>query len=98
MNEQLFVTIAVGPMLSLIVVLAGYIVQNVNLNARIAEVRADLNITNTRFGELRTELKDVMQAEFRAIRAEMEKNQSELLARFAELDHRVSRLEQIVRK
>jgi hypothetical protein len=98
MNEQLFVTIAVGPMLSLIIVLAGYIVQNVNLNARIAEVRADLNITNTRFGELRTELKDVMQAEFRAIRAEMEKNQSELLARFAELDHRVSRLEQIVRK
>jgi hypothetical protein len=63
--------------------LAGYIVQNVNLNARIAEVRADLNITNTRFGELRTELKDVMQAEFRAIRAEMEKNQSELLAKFA---------------
>jgi uncharacterized metal-binding protein len=86
MNEQLFVTIAVGPMLSLIIVLAGYIVQNVNLNARIAEVRADLNITNTRFGELRTELKDVMQAEFRAIRAEMEKNQIELLAKFAGLD------------
>jgi hypothetical protein len=40
MNEQLFVTIAVGPMLSLIIVLAGYIVQNVNLNARIADVRA----------------------------------------------------------
>jgi hypothetical protein len=86
MNEQLFVTIAVGPMLSLIIVLAGYIVQNVNLNARIAEVRADLNITNTRFGELRTELKDVMQAEFRAIQALMEKNQIELLAKFAGLD------------
>ena len=39
---------------------------------------------NTRFGELRGELKDLMQAEFRAIRAE--------------LDHRASRLEQIVRK
>jgi uncharacterized metal-binding protein len=73
-------------MLSLIIVLAGYIVQNVNLNARIAEVRADLNITNTRFGELRTELKDVMQAEFRAIQALMEKNQIELLAKFAGLD------------
>jgi len=95
MNEQLFVTIAVGPMLSLIIVLAGYIVQNVNLNARIAEMRSD---TNIRFAELRSELRDVMQAEFRAIRAEMEKNQSELLAKFAELDHRVSRLEQIVRK
>lgn len=35
---------------------------------------------NIRFGE---ELRDVMQAEFRAIRAEMEKNQSELLAKFA---------------
>ena len=77
MNEQLFVTIAVGPVLSLIIVLAGYIVQNVNPNARIGEVRADMNI---RFGE---ELRDVMQAEFRAIRAEMEKNQSELLAKFA---------------
>jgi hypothetical protein len=87
MNEQLFVTIAVG----LIIVLAGYIVQNVNLNARIGEVRADMN-------GLRGELKDLMQAEFRAIRAELEKNQSELLAKFAELDHRVSRLEQIVRK
>lgn len=53
---------------------------------------------NTRFGELRGELKDLMQAEFRAIRAEVEKNQSELLAKFAELDHRASRLEQIVRK
>jgi hypothetical protein len=51
---------------------------------------------NTRFGELSGELKDLMQAEFRAIRAE--KNQSELLAKFAELDHRASRLEQIVRK
>ena len=40
MNEKLFVTIAVGPMLSLIIVLAGYIVQNVNLNARIVDVRA----------------------------------------------------------
>jgi len=78
-------------MLSLIIVLAGYIVQNVNLNARIGEVRADMNT-------LRCELKDLMQAEFRAIRAEMEKNQSELLSKFAELDHRVNRLEQIVRK
>jgi len=40
MSEQRFVTIAVGPVLSLIIVLAGYIVQNVNLNARIGEVRA----------------------------------------------------------
>jgi Skp family chaperone for outer membrane proteins len=91
MNEQLFVTIAVGPMLSLIIVLAGYIVQNVNLNARIGEVRADMSTLRSEvradMHTLRNELKDVMQAEFRAIRAEMEKNQSELLAKFAALDH-----------
>jgi hypothetical protein len=71
MNEQPFVTIAAGPMLSLIIVLAGYIVQNVN---------------------------HPMQAEFRVIRAAMEKNQSELLAKFADLGNRLAGLEQIVRK
>jgi hypothetical protein len=52
MNGQLFVTIAVGPILSLIIVVAGYIVQNVNLNARIADVRADMNTLRAKFAEL----------------------------------------------
>lgn len=53
---------------------------------------------HTRFGALRSKLKDVMQAEFRAIRAGREKDRSEFLATFAELGHRLSRLEQIARK
>jgi ATP/maltotriose-dependent transcriptional regulator MalT len=98
MHEQVLVTIAAGPLLSVLVVLAGYIFRNANLNARIAEVRADLNTTDTRFGGLGSELQDVMQAEFRATRAVMAKNQSELLSKFARLDRLLAGLEQIVRK
>jgi len=90
-NQQLYLTIAVAPILSLVIVLAGYIVQNVNLNARVAEIKGDMrdlfNANGTMF-----------QAELRAIRAEMAKDQSELLHKFADLDQRINRLEQIVRR
>lgn len=39
-NQQLYLTIAVAPILSLVIVLAGYIVPNVNLNARVADINS----------------------------------------------------------
>jgi len=83
-NQQLYLTIAVAPILSLVIVLAGYIVQNVNLNARVAEIKGDM--------------RDLLNAHTAALRAEMSRNHSELLGKFAELDHRLNRLEQIARR
>jgi hypothetical protein len=86
MNEQLLLTVTVGPVLSLVVVIAGYIVQNSNLNARMAEI-------NSRMLEMKSDIRELLSAHSAALRAEMEKNQSELLGKFAELDRRVDRLE-----
>ena len=104
-NFQFFLTMAVAPVMSLVIVLAGYIVQNSNLNARAAEIRSGIN---DRMDDLRTELKDLLRAELGAIRAEMARNnselllairaemarnQSEILGKLAELDRRISPLE-----
>ena len=78
-DAQLYLTVAVAPALSLMIVLAGYIVQNSNLNARIAEMRTDF--------------RDLLRAELSAIRAEMARTHSELLSKFADLDRRLSALE-----
>jgi len=85
-DAQLYLTVAVAPVLSLVIVLAGYIVQNSNLNARIAEIRSD-------FRDLLRAEREVFRAELSAIRAEMARNHSELLSKFADLDRRLSALE-----
>lgn len=86
MTDQFIIAIAVAPVLSLVIVVAGYIVQNSNLNARTSEIRSDIE---HRF----TDFRDIVRAELSAIRAEMTKNQSEVLAKFAELDQRLSAVE-----
>ena len=50
---QIVLATVVAPVTSLMIVLAGYIVQNNNLNARTAEIR--------------TEIKDLLRAELAAI-------------------------------
>ena len=106
--------------MSLIVVVAGCIVQDLNLKHQASELRADLDRrlgrmdrpwgdmhgriaetkadTNACFTEMRSEFKDVMQAEFRAMRADMQRHHRELLARFDLTIDRVARLEQVVRR
>ena len=55
MNEtQFLMAMAVAPIMSLVIVVAGYIVQNSNLNARA--------------GEIRSEFRDLLRAELAAIR------------------------------
>lgn len=95
MNDtQFYVAIAIAPALSLLIVLGGIIIQNVNLNARLGELRTDIagrftdlagrfDDTNSRIGDVRD-----------LLRAEMAKNHSEMLHRFADLDSRLTRLEQ----
>ena len=90
-NQQLYLTIAVAPVLSLAIVLAGYIVPNLNLNARVAEIKGDIR-------DLLNAHTAAIQAELRSTRADMAKDHSELLHKFADLDQRINRLEQIVRR
>jgi hypothetical protein len=76
MNElQFHIALAVAPVLSLMIVIAGYVVQNNNLNVRVAEMRADF--------------RDVLRAELGAVRAEAAKNHSEVLFKLAELENRI---------
>ena len=100
-TEQLVLTIAVAPVLSLVIVLAGYIVQNTNLNARTSDMRSDLN---ARTNEMRTDfdkrlttelsaIREVLRAELSATRAEMSRNHSEAMHKFADLDQRLTRIE-----
>ena len=84
MNEQLMVTIAAGPVLSLVVVISGYIVQNANLNARMIEVNARMAEMNSRMSELKADLRELMNANTATLRAEIAKSHSEMLLKFAE--------------
>jgi hypothetical protein len=85
-DTQFIVTMAVAPALSLVIVLAGYIVQNANLGARIAELDS---VMDHRFADFR----EILRAELAALRAEMKRSHSELLGRFADLDGRMARRE-----
>ena len=78
-ETQFYVSVAVMPTVTIIIVLIGVLLNNTNMNARVSDLRGEMN---ARFEDLRD-----------ALRAEMSKNHSEMLAKFAELDSRLSRLE-----
>ena len=93
-NTQFLVTIALAPAMSLVIVLAGYIVQNNNLNARTSELRNELkDLLRAELGAIRAEMARNNSELLLAIRAEMARNQSEILGKLAELDRRISPLE-----
>ena len=89
-ETQFYVSVAVMPTVTIIIVLIGVLLNNTNMNARVNDLRGDMNARvedlrdemNARIGELRDTL-----------RAEMSKNHSEMLTKFAEVDNRLSRLE-----
>ncbi len=78
-ETQFYVSVAVMPTVTVIIVLIGVLLNNTNMNARLNDLRGEMN---ARFEDLRN-----------ALRAEMSKNHSEMLAKFAELDSRLYRLE-----
>jgi len=85
--EQIqLIAMAVGPVATLIVVFLGVLFQNRHVDTRISDL-------DTRISDL-TRSMDLRFADTKeTLRAEMRANQSELLAKFAELDNRLSRLE-----
>ena len=89
-ETQFYVSVAVMPTVTIIIVLIGVLLNNTNMNARLNDLRGDMNL---RFEDLRNEMNARIGELRDTLRAEMSKNHSEMLTKFAELDSRLSRLE-----
>ena len=85
-ETQFYVSVAVAPTVTIIIVLIGVLLNNTNMNARFGDMSA-------RFDDLRSEMNARFEDIRETLRAGMAKNHSELLLKFAELDRRLSRLE-----
>ena len=96
-DTQFYISVAVMPTVTIIIVLIGVLLNNTNMNARLSDMNtnmnARLNDMNGRFDDLRSEMNARIGELLDTLRAEMSKNHSEMLAKFAELDSRLSRLE-----
>ena len=122
---QFYVSVAVLPTVTILAVLIGLLVNNYQINARLTDLRADINTrfaeigarfnqiddrfrdidsriselsariteTNANTGVRINEMSSRMDDLHDSLRTEMSKNQSELLARFDEVERRVTRLE-----
>ena len=73
------IAMAIGPVATLIVVMLGVFVQNRHVDVRI--------------NDLKELLRAEIRAEFAELRAEMRAQHSDLLGKFAELDTRLTRIE-----
>ena len=89
-ETQFYVSVAVMPTVTVIIVLIGVLLNNTNMNARLNDLRGDMNL---RFEDLRNEVNARIGELRDTLRAEMSKNHSEMLTKFAELDSRLYRLE-----
>jgi hypothetical protein len=91
--KQDAISMALANMPTLIVVLIGILINNHRFNDLSANVNNRLNDISARFSDRLGDLSRRIDDTRDVLRAEMAKNQSELLMKFAELDQRVSRLE-----
>ncbi|MCX6592138.1 MAG: hypothetical protein NTZ56_11485 [Acidobacteria bacterium] len=97
MDGQQILVLTVGPISTLVIVMVGVLLNNNRLaslessvNARFASMESHFN---SRLGSMETQFNTRLNDMRDVLRAEMAKNHSELLMKFAELDHRISRLE-----
>jgi hypothetical protein len=97
LNEtQFYISVAVMPVTTIIIVLIGVLLNNANLNARFADMNARFGDMNGRFGDMDrrfADLKDLIQAYSDRQDANLRRVEDELLGKFAELDTRLSRIE-----
>ena len=99
MNQQMLMIYLplLTPLATLAIVMVGFLYNN----SRLSDFRSSMGDMRSSMGDMRTELRgsmndmrDMLRAEMRVLQTTMEKNHSELLGKFAELDTRVSRIEQ----
>jgi len=81
MNQQMLAIYLplLTPLATLAIVMVGFLYNN----SRLSDFRSSIG-----------DMRDMLRAEMRVLQTIMEKNHSELLGKFAELDTRVSRIEQ----
>ena len=92
MNQQQLLVLylpLLSPLATLAIVMVGFLYNN----SRLSDLRLSMGDMRDM---LRAEIK-TMGVEIKVLQTTMEKNQSELLGKFAELETRVSRIEQKVR-
>jgi hypothetical protein len=97
LNEtQFYISVAVVPVTTIIIVLIGVLLNNANMNARFGDMNVRFGDMNVRFGDMDrrfTDLKDLIQAYSDRQDANLRRVEDELLGKFAELDTRLSRIE-----
>jgi hypothetical protein len=97
LNEtQFYISVAVVPVTTIIIVLIGVLLNNANMNARFGDMNARFGDMNARFADMDrrfTDLKDLIQAYSDRQDANLRRVEDELLGKFAELDNRLSRIE-----
>jgi hypothetical protein len=90
---QFYISVAVVPVTTIIIVLVGMLLNNANMNARLGDMNARFNDMNARFADRFDDLKELIKANADRQDANLRRVEEELLGKFAELDNRLSRIE-----
>ena len=101
---QFYISVAVVPVTTIIIVLIGVLLNNANMNARFEDLSGYFNTRlgdmsshfNARFADVDRRidgLKDLIQANSERQDANLRRVEEMLLGKFAELDNRLSRIE-----
>ena len=97
---QFYISVAVMPVTTIIIVLIGVLWSNTNTSNRLSDLSAAMNNRfndmNNRFNDMNNRFNDLhrwIDEVKESLRAEIAKNHSEMLERFADLDRRLSRIE-----
>ena len=104
MNEtQFYISVAVGPAVTMIVVLIGVLINNnrigdlrMDMNARLIEMNNRFNDINNRFNDINTrfsDIREIYRQQGEVQEANLRRVEDMLLGKFAELDNRLSRIE-----
>jgi hypothetical protein len=88
-DVQFYLSVAVGPALTMVVVLIGVLLNNNRISDMRSEMSARFGDMNTRFGDMRS----LIEAHAAAQDANLRRVEEMLLGKFAELDNRLNRIE-----
>jgi hypothetical protein len=88
-DTQFYIYVTVVPVSTIIIVLGGVLLNNVNMNARFRDINTSFPDIDRRFAEI----KDLIQACLDRQDGNFRRFEDKMLGKFAELDTRLSRIE-----
>jgi hypothetical protein len=92
-DTQFYISVAVMPVTTITIVLIGVVLNNVNMNARFADMSAHFNDRFAQMDARFADLKGLIQAYSDRQDANLRRVEDELLGKFAELNNRLNRIE-----